>query len=288
MVADSTTFQQNPQNYGTLPDLASLLARLVPVRAICLAHLPDRETMNIPNFKKLFMPDISADTASLIHAIASATAVIAALIAASAMIFAHMTSDVKNQHSEVSLSRATQEVTVVNESDMQAQLEIQQLLEENDALKAELERERAKLEQERAERLKLEASLKPRTLTPQAHDAFKALAGELKAKTLAPVVLLNIHKDDKEAVRFAKEIAVALTKSGIQVQIKQLPLQKHNTGTQVVVYTGVGSDELEQAFKAAEFATDIKRSGQSPRVKVDDGDAISISAFISVYPRTVI
>ncbi len=233
------------------------------------------------NLKNLFMPDISAGTASLIHAIASATAVIAALIAASAMILAHMTSDVKNQQSEVTLSRASQEVSVVNESEVQAQLEIQQLLEQNDALKAELEREKA-------ERLKLEASLKPRTLTPQAHEAFKALAGELKAKTLAPVVLLNIHKDDKEAVRFAKEIAVALTKSGVQVQIKQLLLQKHNTGTQVVVYAGVGSDELEQAFKAADFASDIKRSGQSPRVKVDDGDAIAISAFISVYPRTVI
>lgn len=82
---------------------------------------------------------------------------------------------------------------------------------------------RAELAQEKAERLKLEASLKPRALTPQAHDAFKALAVELKAKTLAPVVLLNIHKDDKEAVRFAKEIAVALTKAGVQVQIKQLP-----------------------------------------------------------------
>ena len=114
------------------------------------------------------------------------------------------------------------------------------------------------------------------------------MAVELKAKTLAPVVLLNIHKDDKEAVRFAKEIAVALTKAGVQVQIKQLPLQKHNTGTQVVVYAGVGSDELEQAFKTAEFASDIKRSGQSPRVKVDDGDAIAISAFISVYPRQAI
>ena len=254
---------------------------LYPYRATSPARLPDRETMNIHNFKKLFMPDISADTASLIHAIASATAVIAALIAASAMILAHMTSDVKNQQSEVTLSRASQEVSVVNESEVQAQLEIQQLLEQNDALKAELAREKA-------ERLKLEASLKPRTLTPQAHEAFKALAGELKAKTLAPVVLLNIHKDDKEAVRFAKEIAVALNKSGVQVQIKQLPLQKHNTGTQVVVYAGVGSDELEQAFKAADFASDIKRSGQSPRVKVDDGDAIAISAFISVYPRTVI
>ncbi|MFJ4387738.1 hypothetical protein ACIP02_25865 [Pseudomonas sp. NPDC089408] len=244
--------------------------------------------MKILNLKKLFMPDISADAASLIHAIASATAVIAALIAASAMILAHMTSDVKNQHSELTISRASQEVTVVNESDVQAQLEIQQLLEQNESLKAELERGRAELEQERAERLKLEASLKPRTLTPQAQDAFKALAGELKAKTLAPVVLLNIHKDDKEAVRFAKEIAVALTKSGVQVQIKQLAVQKHNTGTQVVVYAGVGGDELEQAFKAADFASDIKRSGQSPRVKVDDGDAIAISAFISVYPRTVI
>lgn len=246
------------------------------------------EPMNIPKFKKLFMPDISADTASLIHAIASAIAVIAALIAASAMIIAHMTSDVKNQHSEAIVSRASQEVTVVNESDVQAQLEIQQLLEQNEALKVELERERAELANERTERLKLEASLKPRTLTPQAHDAFKALAADLKAKTLAPVVLLNIHKDDKEAVRFAKEIAVALTKSGVQVQIKQLPLQKHNSGTQVVVYTGAGSDELEQAFKSAEFATEIKRSAQSPRVKVDDGDAIAISAFISVYPRTVI
>lgn len=252
------------------------------------ARLPDRETMNIPNIKKLFMPDISADTASLIHAIASATAVIAALIAASAMILAHMTSDVKNQHSELTISRASQEVTVVHESDVQAQLEIQQLLEQNETLKAKLERGRAELEQERAERLKLEASLKPRTLTPQAQDAFKALAGELKAKTLAPVVLLNIYKEDKEAVRFAKEIAVALTKSGVQVQIKQLPLQKHNTGTQVVMYAGVGGDELEHAFKAADFASDIKRSGQSPRVKVDDGDAIAISAFISVYPRTVI
>ena len=251
---------------------------LYPYRGICPARLPDRETMNIPNFKKLFMPDISADAASLIHAIASATAVIAALIAASAMIIAHMTSDVKNQQAEVPVSRGAQVVTVVQESDVQARLEIEQLMEQNDALRAELERERA-------ERLKLEASLKPRALTPQAHDAFKALAGELKAKTLAPVVLLNIHKDDKEAVRFAKEIAVALTKAGVQVQIKQLPLQKHNTGTQVVVYAGVGGDELEQAFKTAEFASDIKRSGQSPRVKVDDGDAIAISAFISVYPR---
>lgn len=244
-------------------------------------RFPKCEIMKTFNLKKLFMPDISADTASLIHAIASATAVIAALIAASAMILAHMTSDVKNQHPEVIVARAPQAVTVVNESDVQAQLEIEQLMEQNDALRAELERERA-------ERLKLEASLKPRALTPQAHDAFKALAGELKAKTLAPVVLLNIHKDDKEAVRFAKEIAVALTKAGVQVQIKQLQLQKQNTGTQVVVYAGAGSDELEQAFKTAEFATDIKRSGQSPRVKVDDGDAIAISAFISVYPRTVI
>ncbi|WP_243055490.1 hypothetical protein [Pseudomonas sp. BP01] len=259
----------------------ALWLALYPYRGTRPARLPDRETMNIHNVKKLFMPDISADTASLIHAIASATAVIAALIAASAMILAHMTSDVKNQHPEVIVARAPQAVTVVNESDVQAQLEIEQLMEQNDALRAELERERA-------ERLKLEASLKPRALTPQAHDAFKALAGELKAKTLAPVVLLNIHKDDKEAVRFAKEIAVALTKAGVQVQIKQLQLQKQNTGTQVVVYAGTGSDELEQAFKTAEFATDIKRSGQSPRVKVDDGDAIAISAFISVYPRTVI
>ncbi|RII75911.1 hypothetical protein [Pseudomonas monteilii] len=237
--------------------------------------------MNIPNFKKLFMPDISADTASLIHAIASATAVIAALIAACAMILAHMTSDMKNQQAAPAPSRPSQEVTVIRESDVQARLGIEQLIEQNEALRAELA-------QEKAERLKLEASLKPRSLTPQAHDAFKALAVELKAKTLAPVVLLNIHKDDKEAVRFAKEIAVALTKAGVQVQIKQLPLQKHNTGTQVVVYAGAGSDELEQAFKTAEFASDIKRSGQSPRVKVDDGDAIAISAFISVYPRQAI
>ena len=263
-----------------MPTLAAKLADC-PSRVAHLTRLPERKKMKIRKFKKLFMPDISADTASLIHAIASATAVIAALIAASAMILAHMTSDVKNQHSEVIVARAPQAVTVVNESDVQAQLEIEQLMEQNDALRAELERERA-------ERLKLEASLKPRALTPQAHDAFKALAGELKAKTLAPVVLLNIHKDDKEAVRFAKEIAVALTKAGVQVQIKQLQLQKHNTGTQVVVYAGAGSDELEHAFKTAEFATDIKRSGQSPRVKVDDGDAIAISAFISVYPRTVI
>lgn len=116
------------------------------------------------------------------------------------------------------VSRGAQAVTIVHESDVQARLEIEQLIEQNDALRAELERERA-------ERLKLEASLKPRALMPQAHEAFKALAGELKAKTLAPVVLLNIHKDDKEAVRFAKEIAVALTKAGVQVQIKQLPLQ---------------------------------------------------------------
>ncbi|NQD57872.1 hypothetical protein HP546_21285 [Pseudomonas sp. CM25] len=254
---------------------------LYPYRAICPARQPDRETMNTHNFKKLFMPDISVGTASLIHAIASATAVIAALIAASAMIIAHMTSDVKTQHSETTISQASQEITVVNESAVQAQLEIQQLTEQNDALKAELEREKA-------ERLKLEASLKPRKLTPLALDAFKALAGELTAKTLKPVVLLNILKDDKEAVQFAKEIAVALTKAGVQVQIKQLPQQKHSTGTQVVVYAGAGSDELEQAFKAADFASDIKRSGQSPRVKVDDGEPIAISAFISVYPRTVI
>lgn len=78
---------------------------LYPFRGICPARLPDRETMNIPNFKKLFMPDTSADAASLIHAIASATAVIAALIAASAMIIAHMTSDVKNRKRSINPTR---------------------------------------------------------------------------------------------------------------------------------------------------------------------------------------
>ncbi len=52
------------------------------------------------------------------------------------------------------VSRGAQVVTVVQESDVQARLEIEQLMEQNDALRAELERERA-------ERLKLEASLKP-------------------------------------------------------------------------------------------------------------------------------
>ncbi|AYG45680.1 hypothetical protein DV532_15810 [Pseudomonas sp. Leaf58] len=224
------------------------------------------------------MPDISADNASLIHTIATATAIIAALIAACAVILAQMTSDVQSKHSDSSRAEASQIISKANESAAQLQLKIDTLTQQNQELAT-------KLHAEKQARLKIEARLTPRKLTPQAQEAFKALAAQLSKDKAAPTVLLNIIRNDDEALQYAKQLAVALNKAGAQVQIKQLMLAKEATGLQVVLYDSPGSQQLERAFKEADIAAQISRSAQMPRVNVNDLDTQNIAAYISVYPK---
>lgn len=230
------------------------------------------------NFKNPLMPDISADNASLIHTIATATAIIAALIAACAVILAQMTSDVQSKHSDSSRAEASQIISKANESAAQLQLKIDTLTQQNQELAT-------KLHAEKQARLKIEARLTPRKLTPQAQEAFKALAAQLSKDKAAPTVLLNIIRNDDEALQYAKQLAVALNKAGAQVQIKQLMLAKEATGLQVVLYDSPGSQQLERAFKEADIAAQISRSAQMPRVNVNDLDTQNIAAYISVYPK---
>ncbi|WP_410480671.1 hypothetical protein ACJ70E_15740 [Pseudomonas plecoglossicida] len=224
------------------------------------------------------MPDISADNASLIHTIATATAIIAALIAACAVILAQMTSDVQSKHSDSSRAEASQIISKANESAAQLQLKIDTLTQQNQELAT-------KLHAEKQARLKIEARLTPRKLTPQAQEAFKALAAQLSKDKAAPTVLLNIIRNDDEALQYAKQLAVALNKAGAQVQIKQLMLAKEATGLQVVLYDSPGSQQLERAFKETDIAAQISRSAQMPRVNVNDLDTQNIAAYISVYPK---
>ncbi|MGE8324266.1 MAG: hypothetical protein ACN6OX_14445 [Pseudomonas sp.] len=230
------------------------------------------------NFKNPLMPDISADNASLIHTIATATAIIAALIAACAVILAQMTSDVQSKHSDSSRAEASQIISKANESAAQLQVKIDTLTQQNQELAT-------KLQAEKQARLKIEARLTPRKLTPQAQEAFKALAAQLSKDKTAPTVLLNIIRNDDEALQYAKQLAVALNKAGAQVQIKQLMLAKEATGLQVVLYDSPGSEQLERAFKEADIAAQISRSAQMPRVNVNDQDTQNIAAYISVYPK---
>ncbi|HDS1734662.1 hypothetical protein [Pseudomonas sp. BP8] len=224
------------------------------------------------------MPDISPHTASLIHTIASVTAIIAALISASAVIVAHMASEVQSRHAEKSTAQASQAIAEAHDTAALSRLE-------SEALRQQTVEMAARLEAEKEERLRVVASLQPRKLTEQTQTAFKTLASELAEQKIKPAVLLTIVKNDAEALQYAKQIAVALTKAGVQVQIKQLALLKDISGTQVVLYSGAGNQAIERAFKTAEGAFQISRSSQNPRVTLDDQDSTIISALISVYPK---
>ncbi|WDY59862.1 hypothetical protein [Pseudomonas sp. PSKL.D1] len=236
--------------------------------------------MKLLNFKKMPIPEISAANASLVHTLATATAIIAALIAACAIIVAQLTSEVQSKHSDTSIANASQLVSQANESAAQSQAKIAALIQQNRELTAQLQAEKQA-------RLKIESRLQPRKLTAQAQAAFKVLAEDLAKEKAHPTVLLNIVKNDDEALAFAKQITVALTKAGVRVQIKQLMLTKEATGTHVVVYNSAGSQEIEKAMKAAEFASQISRSGQTPKIQISDQDSPVISAFINVYPKDV-
>jgi len=228
------------------------------------------------------MSEISADNASLIHTIATATAIIAALISACAVILAQLTSEVQTKHSDQSMENASQLIASANQSAAQSQLKIDALTQQNLELTARLHAAEHAAQQARAQ---AQARLQPRKLTVQAQAAFTALAAELAKAKATPTVLLNIVKNDDEALAFSKQIAVALTKAGVRVQIKQLMLTKEATGTHVVVYNSPGSQQIELALKAANIASQLSRSSQTPKINIDDQDTAAISAFISVYPK---
>lgn len=230
------------------------------------------------NFKSTLMPEISADNASLIHSIATTTAIIAALVSACAVILAHLTSEVQSSESDRSMAEASQQIATANQSAAQSQLKIEELLQQNAALTAQLDAAKK-------ERQAIEHRLRPRKLTAQAQAAFQALATALAKDKVAPTVLLNIVRNDDEALAFSKQIAVALTKAGVRVQIKQLMLTKEATGVQAVLYDSPGSQQIERALRAANFATDISRSSQTPKINIDDDDKTAISAFINVFPK---
>jgi len=229
-------------------------------------------------FKSKLMPEISAENASLIHAIAMTTAIIAALISACAVILAQLMSDVQIKHSDRSMADAGQLIPKANESSAQSQLKIDTLLQQNQELTA-------RLVAEEQARLKIETRLQPRKLTAQAQDALKALAVALAKEKATPTVLLNIVKNDNEALAFSKQIAVAMMKAGVRVQIKHLMHTKEVTGVHVVLYNSPGSQQIEQAFIAANIASQITRSSQTPTIRIDDQDTTPISAFITVYPK---
>jgi hypothetical protein len=245
--------------------------------AICRI-LRKRKSMKNIIFKSKLMPEISAENASLIHAIAMATAIIAALISACAVILAQLTSDVQIKHSERSVANAGQLIPEANESSAQSQLKIDALIRQNQELAS-------RLVAEEQARLKIEARLQPRKLTAQAQGAFKALAVALAKDKATPTVLLNIVKNDDEALAFSKQIAVAMMKAGVRVQIKHLMHTKEATGAHVVLYNSPGSQQIEQAFIAANIASQITRSSQTPTIRIDDQDTPAISAFITVYPK---
>jgi len=230
------------------------------------------------------MSEISADNASLIHTIATATAIIAALISACAVILAQLTSEVQTKHSDQSMENASQLIASANQSAAQSQLKIDALTQQNLELTARLRAAEHAAQQARAQ---AQAHLQPRKLTVQAQAAFTALAAELAKAKATPTVLLNIVKNDDEALAFSKQIAVALTKAGVRVQIKQLMLTKEATGTHVVVYNSPGSLQIEHALMAANIASQLNRSSQTPKINIDDQDTAAISAFISVYPKGV-
>lgn len=245
--------------------------------AICRILLK-RKSMKSKTFKSKLMPEISAENASLIHAIAMSTAIIAALISACAVILAQLMSDVQIKQSDRSMAEAGQLIPKADESSAQSQLKIDALIQQNQALTA-------RLAAEEQARLKIEARLQPRKLTAQAQAAFKALAVALAKDKVTPTVLLNIVKNDDEALAFSKQIAVAMMKAGVRVQIKHLMHTKDATGAHVVLYNSPGSQHIEHAFIAANIASQITRSSQTPKIRIDDQDTPAISAFITVYPR---
>lgn len=230
------------------------------------------------SLKNNYMLDISPTSASLIHTIASATAIVAALISASAVILAHMAAEVQNRHAESSIEAATQATQNAKDAAAQSKLQIVALTQQNLELST-------KLEAEITERLKVASTLKPRKLTPEALAAFTALAAELSEKKTTPTVLINVTRNDDEILQFSKQIAVALTKAGVQVQIKKLTSMKDITGTQVVLYSGPGDQALERAFRNTHLDFQILRSSKHPRVNIQDQDSQDITAFISVYPK---
>lgn len=234
--------------------------------------------MKTINATKKTMLDISANTANLIHTIATTTAIVAALISVSAIVLANMASEVQSKYTDHSAGDAAQAISKANDAAAQSKLKAEALTQQNLELVK-------KLNAERQERLTIEASLRPRKLTAEAQTAFNALAAELAKKKTTPTVLVNITRNDEEILQFSKQIAVALTKAGVRVQIKKLMSTKDITGTQVVLYSGPGDQAIERAFRNANIASQILHSPQHPRVSIQDQDAPYISAFINVYPK---
>jgi len=131
-------------------------------------------------------------------------------------------------------------------------------------------------EGERLERLKLEASLKPRRLTA---DQKEKLTSLLKPFSSMPISLGWVGSGGDEAADLASDVFDAITKAGITIPNKSILMAEYFRGVQLKI----GKDRRGEAEIIAAFLIEAGLSGK-PVAARDETNAQDLAILIGSKP----
>jgi len=131
-------------------------------------------------------------------------------------------------------------------------------------------------EGERLERLKLEASLKPRRLTAEQKEKLTTL---LKPFSAMPINLAWVGSGGQEVADLASDMFDAMTKAGITNPSKNILMDQYFRGVQL----GAGNDRQAEAEIIAGFLIESGLSGK-PVVARPEANAQTLTIVIGSKP----
>lgn len=223
------------------------------------------------------MLNFSLETANVIHTTGSVIAIISAFIAAVAGAMTFVASVVQSQHADQKIAEANSLSAIANNSAAQANQKTEELVKQNLQLAI-------KLESERTERLRLESSLGPRKIDP---DAASKLVARLSLLENTRIVL-KIARLEDEVESYAAQLLVILKSAGVQVSVqKSLSISTgSNTGAQAVFLNGPESEKVEDAFRESGIFDRLLRPKLDPSMQAGFDFSINdVSAVITVFPK---
>lgn len=152
------------------------------------------------------MINISLDTANLIHTVGSVIAIVSAFIAASTGLMTFIASTVQSRYADQKIAEANSLSAVANDAAARANHKTEELVKQNLELSL-------KLEAEKKERLRIETTLGPRTIS---RDSASSLITKLHGLDKSKVRVV-IARSEAEVENYAAMIVMILQSAGIDV-----------------------------------------------------------------------